>query len=79
MTKEVKTDLLQDSKEVIAKVPMVKKIGHLENPLNLKKSLMVVKKNHLIDSQKNLGNQQFRFILFFSYNNKILFTKMLNL
>ena len=38
------------------KALLVKKMDHLENLLDLKKNLVVVKKNHLINFQKNLGN-----------------------
>ena len=37
----------------------VKKIDHLENLLDLKKNLVAVKKNHLVNFQKNLDNLQF--------------------
>ena len=54
--RETIIDLHQDSEEMTIKALLVKKMDHLENLLDLKKNLVVVKKNHLINFQKNLGN-----------------------
>ena len=53
------TDHHQDSEEMAIKALSVKKIDHLENLLDLKKNLVAVKKNHLVNFQKNLDNLQF--------------------
>ena len=56
VTEEMTTGLQQTSEETITKALTVKKIDHLENLLDLKKNLAVVKKNYLINFQKNPDN-----------------------
>ena len=53
---ETIADLHQDLKKMIKKALLVRKTDHLENLLDLKKNLVVAKKNYLINLQKNLGN-----------------------
>ena len=54
--REMITGLHQDLEETGTRALLVRKMDHQENLLDLKKNLMVVKKNHLTNFQKNLGN-----------------------
>ena len=78
-TEEMIADLLRNLKEVIAKVLLEKKIvQHLKNLLDLKRNLVVLKKNRLKNFQRD-PNLNFRPSLFFSYYSRVLLTKMFDL
>ena len=61
-TEEVIVDHHLDSREMIAKVLLEKKVERQVNPPNLKKNLMVIKKNPLKNLQKNSDDLGLKYV-----------------